>query len=305
VAPGDSADARRVVEELKAAGADMLKMYVLSRETYFLIAAAARRVGIPFGGHVNLPRGAKVPPTFSAIEASDSGASLIDHPLFGLEFCWSGWRWPAYQDSTQGHDRPWAPINVEECQRAAEHFRRNGTWFVPTLKRGAWGSYVKSVDSSFWRRSLEFWNGASLQGNWLRDLYHTDPLADSLALSLAQRVGLPIVAGTDEDLRVGSIKLPGFSLHLELAAMVTEGLSPLEALRAATLNPAKLLRGTDSLGTVAPGKLADLVLLDADPLADITNTTMIRAVVANGRYFDRAALDGLLAEVQAIAKEKP
>jgi imidazolonepropionase-like amidohydrolase len=79
---------------------------------------------------------------------------------------------------------------------------------------------------------------------------------------------------------------------------VAEGLTLLEALRAATLNPAKMLHATNSLGTVATGKLADLVLLDANPLADITNTTTIRAVVANGRYFDRAALDRLLSEAR-------
>jgi imidazolonepropionase-like amidohydrolase len=75
-------------------------------------------------------------------------------------------------------------------------------------------------------------------------------------------------------------------------------MTPLEALRTATLNPAKFLHATDSLGTVAPGKLADLVLLDGNPLDDITNTMRIRAVVANGRYFDRAALDQLLAEAR-------
>ena len=70
------------------------------------------------------------------------------------------------------------------------------------------------------------------------------------------------------------------------------------ALQTATLNPAQYLHAADSLGMVAPGKLADLVLLDANPLADIRNTRKIRAVVANGRYFDRAALDTLLAKVQ-------
>ena len=74
---------------------------------------------------------------------------------------------------------------------------------------------------------------------------------------------------------------------------------PLAALQAATINPARAIQGTDSLGTVAAGRLADLVLLDANPLADITNTTQISAVVANGRYFDRAALDGLVAEIRA------
>jgi hypothetical protein len=86
---------------------------------------------------------------------------------------------------------------------------------------------------------------------------------------------------------------------------VIEGLPPLAALQSATLNPAKMLNATDSLGTVAAGKLADLVLLDANPLADITHTTMIRAVVANGRYFDRAALDQLLAAVQPQVKPAP
>jgi len=98
---------------------------------------------------------------------------------------------------------------------------------------------------------------------------------------------------------------PGFALHVELATYAEEGLTPLEALQTATLNPAKAIHGTDSLGTVAPGKLADLVLLDADPLADITNTTAIRAVVANGRYFDRAALDQLLTDAQAKTKKNP
>jgi imidazolonepropionase-like amidohydrolase len=97
----------------------------------------------------------------------------------------------------------------------------------------------------------------------------------------------------------------GFSLHLEIATYAEEGLPTLEALQTATLNPAKALHATDSLGTVAVGKLADLVLLDADPLTDITNTTAIRGVVANGRYFDRAALDQLLADIQAKAKNEP
>jgi imidazolonepropionase-like amidohydrolase len=101
---------------------------------------------------------------------------------------------------------------------------------------------------------------------------------DSLGyMHLMHQVGFPILAGSDV-----TQYAPGFSLHAELAICVAEGLSPLEALQAATLNPAKMLRGTDSLGTRAPGKLADLGLLDADPLADITNTTTIRAVVANG-----------------------
>ena len=75
-----------------------------------------------------------------------------------------------------------------------------------------------------------------------------------------------------------------------------------ESLQAATLNPARALRATDSLGTVAAGKLADLVVLEANPLADVANVAAIRAVVANGRYFDRMALDSIQAALSAKAR---
>jgi imidazolonepropionase-like amidohydrolase len=120
-----------------------------------------------------------------------------------------------------------------------------------------------------------------------------------------EQVGVPILAGTDCGAPVMKMQPPGFGLQTELALYVAEGLSPLEALQTATLNPAKALHATDSLGTVAKGKLADLVLLDANPLADITNITLIRAVVANGRYYDRANLDKMLLDAQTRFKNEP
>jgi imidazolonepropionase-like amidohydrolase len=112
------------------------------------------------------------------------------------------------------------------------------------------------------------------------------------------RAGVPIMAGTDA--APGVFILPGFSLHDELADMVAAGLSPMEALQTATSNPARFLNRTD-IGTIAPGALADLVLLSANPVADIHNTTSIVAVVANGRLFDRPALDVLLHGVETAA----
>jgi adenine deaminase len=88
----------------------------------------------------------------------------------------------------------------------------------------------------------------------------------------------------------------GVSIHTHLLKPVVCGVPPLWALQAATLNPVRALGLTDSLGTVAVGKVADLVLLDGDPLEDIWNVSKIQAVIANGRYFDRAALDRLLVE---------
>jgi imidazolonepropionase-like amidohydrolase len=99
------------------------------------------------------------------------------------------------------------------------------------------------------------------------------------------------MAGTD----VGVPNLfPGFSLHDELALLVEAGLTPLEAVQAATRNTAEGVGLGDDVGTIEVGKLADLILLDADPLAAITNTTRIAAVVANGRLLERADLDELL-----------
>jgi imidazolonepropionase-like amidohydrolase len=99
------------------------------------------------------------------------------------------------------------------------------------------------------------------------------------------------MAGTD----VGLPNLfPGFSLHDELALLVEAGLTPLHALQAATLNAAEGMSLGGNVGTIEVGKLADLVLLDAHPLAAITNTTRIAAVVVSGRLLERANLDQLL-----------
>jgi hypothetical protein len=228
----------------------------------------------------------------------------------------------------------WGSVGtVERCQPVAEKLRRNNTWWdvtiIPHFVFG--GPFVAWVNSPhampvldhFRRRSREALGGVIPRGNWLRDTTGVGPLPGAetgvrvdaqgqvYGMALIERLNVPILAGTDviwvwPVSPMGKFKstVVGMALHAELAMMQAEGLSPLHALQAATLNPAKLLHGTDSLGTVAPGKLADLVLLDANPLEDITNTTAIRAVVANGRYYDRAALDQLWMGIQRIIKHR-
>jgi predicted amidohydrolase len=305
-----TANVQHYVDSLKTAGVDMLKMYGLTPEMYFSVAAAARRAGIPFGGHAE---------QVTATEASDSGARIIDH--FRLR---TGW--PTPQGQLFEVCVAEQSASIERCQLVAERLRRNDTWLLIDTYRGQASAFDQSM--------REFWVTGSLpSGNWLRPT--AGSIADSarvatvdsssqsiggnvkigLSLSLPfppadrmriiQRVDLPILAGTDVQPMVLQSVPPGFGLHWVLQAYIAEGLTPLTALRAATLNPAKMLHATDSLGTVAPGKLADLVLLDANPLADITNTTTIRAVVANGRYFDRTTLDSLLVEVQKRLQQLP
>ncbi len=121
-------------------------------------------------------------------------------------------------------------------------------------------------------------------------------------ISNLHKAGVPLLAGTQSTHR--GLASPGIWLHDELYYFVKAGLSPFEALKTATVNPARFMRREKDLGTIEKGKLADLVLLDANPLLDISNTRKINAVVANGRYLSRELLDKMLNDVAALAKEK-
>jgi imidazolonepropionase-like amidohydrolase len=146
-----------------------------------------------------------------------------------------------------------------------------------------------------------------VQGGWINRARSLTP-ADSMVVRSyfsfqrtgdLNKAGVKLLAGTDTP---QPFVFPGFSLHQELELLVRSGLTPLEALRTATYNPAEYLGALDSLGTVGQGKMADLVVLDADPLSDIRNTRRISAVIANGRVFDRARLNELLRTVETALK---
>ena len=122
-------------------------------------------------------------------------------------------------------------------------------------------------------------------------------------VGMLHKAGVPFLAGTDTP--PGVYIFPGFSLHEELQRFVAAGFTPLEALQTATLNPARFLGMEEQLGTVEKGKLADLVLLSANPLDDIANTQKIAAVVLNGRYFSGKDLEKMLAGVEAAARRQP
>jgi imidazolonepropionase-like amidohydrolase len=117
------------------------------------------------------------------------------------------------------------------------------------------------------------------------------------------RAGVPLLAGTDTAWGVPYI-YAGFSLHDELALLVRAGLTPMEALQTATINPARFLEMEQDLGSISKGKLADMVLLTADPLIDLHNAGKIEAVFINGRLLDRKQLDALLVDAENVVKEK-
>jgi len=189
---------------------------------------------------------------------------------------------------------------------------RNGTWLVPTLvwERGQWliddidishDPLLKYTPASWQKKSWpEFTKGI------LADL-DTDPVAyrrqfvqkEFEIVGAMHKAGVRLLAGTDTAAAVDV--LPGFSLHTELEYFVRAGLTPMEALQTATRNPASFLGMENELGTVEKGKLANLVLLDANPLTDIQNTRKIFVVVFNGRLLTRVELDQMLAQVAEFA----
>jgi imidazolonepropionase-like amidohydrolase len=114
-----------------------------------------------------------------------------------------------------------------------------------------------------------------------------------------RRAGVGILAGSDFGAQEYSFA--GFSLHDELKVFVQAGMTPLEALQTATLHPARYLGAPDAFGTVEPGKIADLVLLEGNPLEDISNTRKIAGVVVNGRLFTQPELQQMLAAAEAAA----
>jgi predicted amidohydrolase YtcJ len=186
-----------------------------------------------------------------------------------------------------------AGYDAPRCTAILAEMARTGTRLTPTLV--VYQPYLARGDTSVMHPSMHSSVPPGLRAQWRARLERTVP-ADSAVVAAffslprtgeAHRLGVRVMAGTDAPI---AYLVPGLALHDELALLVRAGLTPMQALRAATYEPAAYLGALDSLGTVRPGRAADLVLLRADPLADIRNTRRIEAVIARGRVVDRDAL---------------
>jgi len=299
----DSASGRKVVDDLKNAGVDFIKIQSLvPRDGYFAASSEANKLGITFVGHV--------PDAVRASEASSAGQKSIEHFTGVFEGCSTIEDQLLKGRKTLGQNV--ATFNPERAKTLIALFAKNQTWQVPTLawERGQW--LVDDIDLSL-DPLIKYAPVAWKNRTWpmfkkdILETMDTDPLPVrqrfvqmELEMTLAMfRAGVPFMAGTDT--AAGIHIFPGFSLHQELALFVEAGLTPMQALQTATLNPAKFLGTTADMGTVEEGKIADLVLLDANPLEDINNTRKIQAVVLAGRYFSRAQLDEMLRGVELAA----
>lgn len=290
--------AERTVAALDEAGADLIKIYELvSPEVFGALVDAARRHHLPIAAHVPL-----------TMVADEAGARVdsMEH-LRNVELACAGdWREllearrariQAFEEG-RGFDlraelhqrqRGVAIAHYDEARCDAVLTALADTIQVPTLRlntralihpeqRADWPDALARLPQPVAAR----WRAAAAESS--ASGVPEDTTFERWSLFLTGRMhahGLTIGAGTDTPIRLG---IPGYSLHTELALLVQSGLSPLEALAAATVTPPAFFGLEDGMGTIAPGMAADLVLLSADPLADIENTRRIAGVMSRGRW---------------------
>jgi imidazolonepropionase-like amidohydrolase len=291
IAVATAEEGRAAVTRCVADNAEFVKVYSqLPADAYTAIAAACVAAGIPFAGHVPF----EVP-----IEAAArSGQRSIEH-LDGLALGTSSTeaeirqglstldaRDPAamFNRMSQLNHRAATTHDPARLDAACRVFLEHGTWHVPTLAvlhaKATVGTpefpltpYIHDIEPMLrpaWER-VGSWTPDDATKNREQAVFrHSLHLTKEL-----HRAGIPLLAGTDTF-------VPGHSLHDELQLLVKAGLTPLDALRAATTAPARFLGVEDRFGAIAPGFEADLVLLDANPLDDIANTRSIHTVVLGG-----------------------
>jgi len=286
-----------MVEEQHAAGYDFLKIHPgLTREEFDAMAAAANRVGIRFAGHV--------PEDVGIRRALAAGIATVDHLDGYMEALLRPNDDPS--GGLSGFFGVFIADQADETKIAeiAAATAEAGVWNVPTesLFRHATSSESDPDDMVDWpemkympANTVARWHRA--KRDILDDVnYRPDTAARAVALRqqlilALHRSGAGLLLGSDSP---QIFNVPGFAIHRELEYLVDVGLTPYEALQTGTSNPAEFFGRPGVSGVVKTGAVADLILLDANPLDDITNTRRIHGVMVRGRWLPRSELDGLL-----------
>lgn len=287
------ADGVRLVEEDHAAGYDLVKVYNrLSRDGYRGITLRARQLGMPVVGHVVRPAGLE-----GTLGSGQRGIVHLEEFLYE----YFGFR---SSDTLEAQE---ARLDTAALPHLARMTATSGAFVTPTLVvYDGFIAHAEDLDRELARPEVRYVPAGIYDATWIRArngraqlfahpvrLRHLRAGADyqRRLLRALHAAGVPLLVGTDTPVP-GAV--PGFSLHAELRNLVDAGLSPYDALAAATVNAAAYL-GRDDFGTVQPGRRADLLLLSADPRADVRNAEAIAGVMARGRWYDAAALEALLA----------
>jgi imidazolonepropionase-like amidohydrolase len=313
---GNAEDGRSAVRSIKEQGYDFVKVYTrLPRNAYFAIADEAKKQGITFGGHV--------PEVVSVAEASNSGQKSIEH-LTNLSLSSSSVEADLRREMAElltGPDTTGAwrrfdqkVLDTYDAKTArslyallAENRHGNArrrrcsltSSLDDALSNDARLRYIPHSVKTLWDPANDFRLKTRTAADW--DLSKRTYRRSFEMVRPMRRSGVRFLAGTDA---LNPFCFPGFSLHDELALLVEAGLTPFEALQAATVNPAIFMGKSDSLGSIEQGKIADLVLLDANPLSSIANTRQISAVIFGGRLFDRKQLDTMLEDAERLGSIK-
>ena len=307
-------DAVKMVDELDSIGVDLLKAYeMLSPEQFLAIMDRAKEKGLKVTGHIPL--------SMDVITASNAGLHSMEH-MRNIELStatnmeallaqrrkllFDGQNDPGNILRTRIHEaqRYAAVRNQDEAQtqKVIEALARNNTWQNPTLTLG-FAPVERPFERPEWQASFEYLP-EQVRKNWKEGIetYAATKVSEDRKVyrkwfsEIAYKLhegGVTLMSGTDTPI---FFLTPGLSLHEELINMVKIGLSPKEALATATTHPAKYFDMEEELGLVQTGMWADLILLDANPLEDISNTQKINTVIKQGAVYDRSALDQLLAE---------
>ncbi|MGH7525313.1 MAG: amidohydrolase family protein [Gemmatimonadales bacterium] len=291
--------AAKAVTEQKQAGYDFLKIHPgVGREVFDTLAATASRVGIRFAGHVPLDVG--------LTRALDARYATIDHldgyvealvrkgaPVSAAQSAFFG------INLGENLDESGLPALVEATKRA-------GVWNVPTqvLMENLLG--LETAEALAARPEMRYVQAQSLS-QWAETKRGILPETGSTPASASRVMALrrkliKALHAAGAGLLLGSdapqvYNVPGFSTHRELESLVAAGLTPYQALETGTRNVAVFFETLGETGTVEVGKRADLILLDADPLADVRNTTRRAGVMLRGRWLPKAEIDERLAVI--------
>lgn len=310
----DAAAARALVREMKKYGFDFVKAYDrLTPEAYHAMADEAKKQKIPLEGHVPL--------SLTPHDVVAAGQSVIDHLTLVVEGCSPealALIHAEYEKAPREAESldflmdekivdAFADVDMADCKPLFEEFAANGVWHVPTLIQ-MYGFFRADEPEISSDPRIDFTTPA-LAAEWKEWSETADRrelatgkkafAAQMRSIRALKDAGVGLLAGTDASSE--SYVFAGGGVHDELKLMVDAGLSPLEALQTATINPLLYLGRTKDAPVISKGEAADLVLLDADPLSDIANTTKISGVFAHRDYFDRSELDALLEDAKAEA----
>jgi cytosine/adenosine deaminase-related metal-dependent hydrolase len=311
----DRGEVTAAIRQAKRNGADFIKVYShLTPQLYQDVIEVARRERLPVAGHI--------PYLVPAETVSRAGQHTVEH-LLGIPVAVSSARDAMNALITQTPlvdpfayyyfmtELDWQASELYDPATAASFFtllRRNQTWQVPSITvlrmvNSPLGTFdddprLVYIPESYhlpWAERHAIFAPKTPEQTEIQRRFLESQIA---LVGKMEEAGVPLVAGTDCN---NPFVIPGFSLHDELANLVQAGLTPMRAIQTATRDAARCLGLEHQHGTVSPGKAADFVVLDADPLQDITNTTRIHAVVTRGRLIDQAEREQLLASVRDAA----